>query len=227
MKRYVAVLDIVFYVVFPLIVWHGGRDLIGDYYAMLVSSVPGILYSIYRFYEIRKLNVFGLFMLGNLVVGTLLDVLAGSAMQLLWNNVFYGYALAALFIGTAVLKKPIALYFGLDLMELQGFDKSKLKPLFNKKKIFMIFTLITVAFALRDVIQATFKIWLIQEYGVEAFDKGLIARQVISWGISILTVIGFVYITRLLQDEKAFQEMFRNSSLNKSTEAKVVDGQKG
>ncbi|MGM7703562.1 VC0807 family protein [Pseudalkalibacillus sp. Hm43] len=227
MKRYVAVLDIVFYVVFPLIVWHGGRDLIGDYYAMLVSSVPGILYSIYRFYEIRKLNVFGLFMLGNLVVGTLLDVLAGSAMQLLWNNVFYGYAMALLFIGTAVLKKPIALYFGLDLMELQGFEKSKLKPLFNKKKIFMIFTLITVAFALRDVIQATFKIWLIQEYGVEAFDKGLIARQVISWGFSIFTVIGFVYITKLLQGEKAFQEMFRHSSLNKSTEAKVVDGQKG
>jgi hypothetical protein len=227
MKRYVAILDIVFYVVFPLIVWHGGRGLIGDYYAMLVSSVPGILYSIYRFYEIKKLNVFGLFMLGNLVIGTLLDVIAGSAIQLLWNNVFYGYAMAFLFIGTALFKKPIALYFGLDLMELQGFDKSKLKPLFNKKKIFWIFTLITVSFALRDVIQATFKIWLIKEYGVEAFDKGIIARQVISWSFSILTLIGFVYITKLLQKEKAFREMFKNYGINKSSDANVLNEQKG
>ncbi|MGP4081866.1 VC0807 family protein [Pseudalkalibacillus sp. R45] len=210
MKKYIALLDIIFYVIFPLVVWHYGREIIGDYYAMLVSSVPGILYSIYRFYEIKKLNVFGIFMLGNLIISTLLDVLAGSAIQLLWNNVFYGYALAVLFAGTIVFKKPIALYFGLDLMELQGMEKARLKPLFHKKKIYLVFVLITLAFALRDVIQATFKIWLINEYGVEAFDKGIIARQVISWGTSILTVIGFVYISKLLQEEKVFKEMIRN-----------------
>ncbi|MGM0866333.1 MAG: hypothetical protein ACQEWF_16795 [Bacillota bacterium] len=49
MKRNFVLLDLLIYVALPLFVWNIMRDYIGDYYAMLLSSVPGIIgLSFYR-----------------------------------------------------------------------------------------------------------------------------------------------------------------------------------
>ncbi|WP_374056177.1 hypothetical protein [Rossellomorea sp. FM04394] len=83
MKKNFVLLDLLMYVALPLFVWNIMRDYIGDYYAMLLFSVPGIIYTVYRFIEMKKVNTFGLFILVTLIVGTLIDVLAGSSLQLL------------------------------------------------------------------------------------------------------------------------------------------------
>ncbi|OCA91855.1 VC0807 family protein [Pseudobacillus wudalianchiensis] len=199
MKNYVVLFDLICYVAIPLLIWNFGRDLLGDYYAMLISSVPGILYSIYRFILIKTVNLFGIFMLGNLIVGTLIDVLAGSAMQLLWNNVFYSYTIALLFIISVLVNRPLFLFFAIDFTELQGSGRHEMKKSFYQKKVLRAFKWITLLFAFRDVLLASVKIWLIKEYGVDAFDKGIVLRQVLSWGITAVSVIGFIYISKLLQ----------------------------
>ncbi len=198
MKKYIVLLDIIFYVVFPLAVWNLGREWLGDYMAMILSSVPGILYSLYRFYELKKINFFGIYLLTNLIIGFLIDVLAGSALQLLWNNVIYSYILGAVYFGTIIVKKPIFLYMALDLTEMQGQDRSKMKSLFFEKKIITIFSWITAGFALKFIILATIKTWLIQQYGVEAFDKGIILRQILNWGFTIVSLSGFYFINKEL-----------------------------
>ncbi|UOQ43947.1 hypothetical protein MUN89_19085 [Halobacillus salinarum] len=197
-NRTFIVLDIVCYVVFPLAVWHLTRDVIGDYYAMLLSTVPGIVYTIYRFLALKKVNVFGIFMISNLVIGTLIDVLAGSALQLLWNNVVFAYVMAVFFLLTMLARRPLALYFLLDFTELQGYDRKFSYKLFHKKRLFVLLNLITLAFALQNIILATVKFWLIKEYGVEAFDKGIILKQALSWGISIVIMAGYAYTGRII-----------------------------
>ncbi|ARI79256.1 hypothetical protein HM131_17160 [Halobacillus mangrovi] len=194
------VLDLICYVVFPLAVWNLSRDYIGDYYAMLLSSIPGIIYTIYRFIALKKVNIFGIYMISTLIVGTLIDVLAGSAIQLLWNNVIYAYVLALLFLFTIVIKKPIALYFALDFSELQGYNRDFTRRLFHKKKLFHLFNWIVVAFAIQDLLLATIKYWLIIKYGVEAFDKGIILRQIINWGITFVIIGGFFYIGKIINE---------------------------
>lgn len=196
MHKNIALWDVVCYVVFPLVIWNVSRDIIGDYYAMLVSSVPGIIYSIIRFLLLKKINVFGIFMIATLVIGTLIDVLAGSAIQMLWNNVYYSYVLAAFFLLTIAMNKPIYLYFSIDIVEMQGFSRSYLKEKFYERKVLLAFKLITLVFAMRDIILASIKIWLITKYGVEAFDKGIILRQVLSWTLTGVSVLGFIYITK-------------------------------
>ncbi|WNS75901.1 VC0807 family protein [Bacillus sp. DTU_2020_1000418_1_SI_GHA_SEK_038] len=198
MKKYIVLLDIIFYVVFPLAVWNLGREWFGDYLAMILSTVPGILYSLYRFFELKKINFFGIYLLTNLIITFLIDVLAGSALQLLWNNVIYSYILGAVFFGTIIVKKPIFLYMALDLTEMQGQDRSVMKSLFFRKKILTIFSWITAGFALKFVILASIKTWLIQQYGVEAFDKGIILRQVLNWGFTIVSLSGFYFINKEL-----------------------------
>lgn len=200
MKRNFVLLDLLIYVALPLFVWNIMRDYIGDYYAMLLSSVPGIIYTVYRFIQMKKVNTFGLFILITLIVGTLIDVLAGSSIQLLWNNVYYAAALSLFFFITMLLRKPISLFFGLDFAELQGYDRTFSKRLYYKKPLYRIFQLITLCFALRSGILAIVKAWLILEYRVEAFDKGILLRQAFSWIMTGITVAGFIYIGKIIQD---------------------------
>ncbi|MBS4192572.1 hypothetical protein KHA94_20725 [Bacillus sp. FJAT-49705] len=198
MKNNIVLLDIIFYVVFPLMVWNLGRDWLGDYLAMILSTVPGILYSLYRFFELKKVNFFGIFLLTNLIITFLIDVLAGSAIQLLWNNVIYSFILGFIFFGTVLVRKPIFLYMALDLSEMQGNDRNEMKALFFGKKILTIFRWITAGFALKFIILAAIKTWLIQQYGVEAFDKGIIIRQILNWGFTIVSLSGFYFINKEL-----------------------------
>ncbi|MBN8192774.1 hypothetical protein JI667_11540 [Bacillus sp. NTK074B] len=200
MKKNIVLWDLMIYVALPLFVWKILRDYTGDYYAMLLSSVPGILYTIYRFIEMKKVNTFGLFILFTLIIGTLIDVLAGSSLQLLWNNVYYAAGISLFFLGTMVLRRPITLYFGLDFAELQGHDRMFSKRLFYKKPLYILFQLITLSFALRSGILAIVKAWLIMEYGVEAFDKGIILRQAFSWIMTGVTIIGFFYIGKIIKE---------------------------
>ncbi len=200
MNKNIVIGDVVFYLIFPIVIWNIGRDLAGDYYAMLISSVPGIIYSLFRFYLIKKINLFGVFILGNLLAGTLIDVLSGSALNLLWNNVYYSYFLGSLFLVTILFHRPIALYFALDFVELQGEDRIRMKETFYQKRILNIFKLITLGFALRDLLLATIKMWLILSYGVESFDKGILLRQVLSWSLTGLSIYGFIYVSKLIQD---------------------------
>ncbi|BCB02707.1 VC0807 family protein [Bacillus sp. KH172YL63] len=200
LKKNIILLDLMIYVALPLFMWNVTRDYTGDYYAMLLSSVPGIIYTVYRFIEMKKLNVFGLFILITLIAGTLIDVLAGSSLQLLWNQVYYAAALCLIFLFTMIIRRPLPLYFGIDFAELQGFDRAFSKRLYYKKPVYRIFQWITLSFALRSGILATIKAWLIIEYGVEAFDKGIILQQALSWIMTGIAVAGFIYIGKVIKD---------------------------
>ncbi|WP_345240195.1 VC0807 family protein [Pontibacillus salipaludis] len=198
-QKNIVVWDLICYIVFPLVVWNFIRDDIGDYYAMLLSSVPGIVYTFIRFKAVKKVQFFGIFMLANLVVGTLFDVLAGSAIQLLWNRVYFALLGGGIFLGSMLIRKPIALYLMLDVMEMQGQDRKGLKAKFMQKKVFVVFQLITFVFVFRELVFAGWKAWLVMQYGVEAFDQALILRQVMSWVLTGVTVIGYVYVFKILQ----------------------------
>ncbi|WP_397538664.1 VC0807 family protein [Rummeliibacillus pycnus] len=202
MQKSVGILDLIFYAVFPIVIWQFSRKYIDDYYAMLISSVPGIIYSMIRFILLKKLNFFGVFMMGNLIVGTLIDVLSGSAIQLLWNNVYYSYFFGIVFIVTILVNRPIYLYFSLDFVEMQGYNRKRMKKQFFQKKILLIFKWITFGFAIKNILLSTIKIWLISKYGVDAFDKGIIIREIIGWGIGGISFYGFIYIAKLLRQQE-------------------------
>ncbi|QFT87641.1 hypothetical protein FIU87_03165 [Bacillus sp. THAF10] len=170
---------------------------------MLISSIPGIIYSLIRFILLKKINLFGIFIISNLFLGTLIDVLSGSAINLLWNNIYYSYFLGILFLFTIFLNKPIALYFALDFVELQGQNRIKMKEIFYQKRILNIFKLITFVFAFRDILLASIKWWLISTYGIESFDKGLVLRQIFSWVLTGLSIYGFIYVSNIINENSS------------------------
>ncbi|SFC64625.1 hypothetical protein SAMN05443252_10552 [Bacillus sp. OV322] len=201
MKKYIILLDIIFYAAIPLIVWNAGRGYLGDYNTILASSIPGILYSAFRFYEVKKINFTGIFILASLIIGTASDFLAGSALQLLWNNVFYSIAVALFFLLTIFSNKPAALLLSLDLAEMQGNDRASMNDLFWQKKVLNVFKLITMLFAARELVLSFVMLLLIKKYGVEAFDHGIIYKQAITWSFTIVCIGGFIYISKLINQD--------------------------
>lgn len=198
MNKNLVLFDIVFYVALPLIIWNVGRDIIGDYYAMLLSSVPGIIYTLVRFMKTKKWNVTGIFIVSTLTIGVLVDVLSGNALQLLWNNVYYSFATSAFFIFTIIIRKPMALLFALDVSEMQGYDRKETKELFYTPKIYLVYMFITFVMASRGIIIGMIKSRLIMKYGVDAFDQGIILKNGVGWLITGITFIGFMYVMKLI-----------------------------
>ncbi|MFB9973738.1 hypothetical protein FPQ10_05370 [Allobacillus sp. SKP2-8] len=181
MSRKIAFLDIIFYIGLPLLIWNQGRELIGDYPAMLLSTVPGFIYTLYRFWHERRVNITGIFIISTLLIGTSLDLIAGSAEKMLWYQVYFGFAIAGLHAFFLVIRKPLALYFAVDFVSLQGFDPAESKRLFNQPAIFKWFQWIQFLFVIRGVTLGYLKMWLLQTYGIDGYDAMLIYLRVVGW----------------------------------------------
>jgi hypothetical protein len=49
MKNKIVVFDLLFYLALPYLIWKFGQEPLGDYYAILLSTAPGFVYTIVRF----------------------------------------------------------------------------------------------------------------------------------------------------------------------------------
>ncbi|MFD2637866.1 VC0807 family protein [Piscibacillus salipiscarius] len=192
MKKH-AGYDILFYLVIPLIIWNYGRDLMGDYYAILLSTFPGFLYTVYRFIEQRQINITGMFVITTLLISTMVDILSPDAKAMLWNQVYLGYAFAGVFLFSMLIKKPLALYLAVDFAYLQGYERKNSLNLFKKKEIFKLYQLLTALFVIRGIFQSYFKSWLLQAYGVDGYGQMLIYLKLSGWIFGGLIVAGFFY----------------------------------
>jgi hypothetical protein len=188
------VLDLTFYMILPLLLWNYGREPFGDYYAMLLSTVPGFIYTVYRFFRERQLNISGLSIILSLFLSTIVNLLSGNAENMLWNQVYLGYVYAALFLLSILFRKPLALYFAVDFAYLQGYPRKNSKALFSSKGIFIWYQMITGLFFVRSIFQNSLKAWLIYSYGVEGYGQMLIYMQISGWFFSGLIMIGYFYV---------------------------------
>ncbi|WP_210237258.1 VC0807 family protein [Alteribacter natronophilus] len=193
--------DLLCYVIIPFTIWNYGREPLGDYYAILLSTVPGIIYTLYRFISERQLNLLGLFIITNLSLTTLVNLLSGSAEAMLWNQVYLGFAFASVFLVSMLLKRPLGLYFNVDVAYMQGQERSESKRLYFTKGIFRWFQVLTALFVLRGVVVNSLKAWLIVTYGVDGYGLMLIYMQIANWTMSILIGGGFA-----LANYKAIQK---------------------
>ena len=196
MKGKVIFFDLLFYIVIPLVMWNTLRESLGDYATMLLASVPGIVYAVFSFIKERRINFIGLFMLITLAIGTLIDILSGSALQMLWNNVYYGAFIGFIFIASMLVKRPIAYYFALDGGEMMGYKRSSVSMYLSAKRTMIVLHLITFCYGLRSIIVAGVNVYLIRQYGVEAFDQGIVFKQIVTWTITIITAFGFLYVMK-------------------------------
>ena len=194
MKKFIL-LDLICYVALPYFIWNYGREFLDDYYAMLVSTLPGFFYTIYRFVQERQFNIAGLSILLSLFLGTVVNLLSKDAESMLWNQVYLGYTYGAIFLLSIVIRKPLALRFAVDFVYLQGYSREVSRAWFSEKNIFNWFQLLTGLFVLNSIFQNSLKAWLIYSQGVDGYGELLIYMNISGWIFYALILAGFFFIS--------------------------------
>lgn len=188
--------DLIFYAAIPFIIWKFGREPFGDYAAMLISTIPGFIYTVYRFVREKQFNIAGLFVLTSLILGTVVDLLSGSAEKMLWNGAYLGLFYVIIHLIALLIRRPLALYFAVDFVFLQGYERKSSKKLFYQRGIFKWFQVIQLLFIVRGLSMAGLKVYLLKKYGVNGYDQMLIYRQMVGWIFSAL-IMGLFFYTRV------------------------------
>jgi hypothetical protein len=188
--------DIVLYVIFPIVLFRLLKPFVGEYWAMIIPTIPGILYTIFRFWYTKQFNVTGLFIISTMSVSTTVDLISGSGYNLILYNVYYHYALVVVFILLILLKKPLTLYFSLDIVAIQGHDGEKSKKLFFHKEIFKYFQYLFIFWALKDVLFASIQWWLLVQYGTKAYYSRTILFTIGGYVFGIFMAAGYFYIAK-------------------------------
>lgn len=200
-KQTNVLFDLIFYIALPYLIWNQGRDFIGDYYAILLSTAPAFFYTIYKFVKERQFNVTGIFIVVSLLARTIIDLVSGEAERMLYNQVYFMFGLALFFLATVLVNKPMGMYFFGDTAQLMGYERKDIMAYLKEKDMFKMLRILTVLFSVRYGAVAVVKLWLINQYGVEGYGKMIIVMQVINWIFTILLGIYTYMIIRKLQDK--------------------------
>ncbi|PGZ96370.1 hypothetical protein COE51_17185 [Bacillus pseudomycoides] len=198
-QNYKALYDIVFYLIFPFIIWKFGKHFMDAYYAMLISSVPGIFYTLYCFKKERQFHVTGFFILITMIVNTSVDLLSGSAEKMLWNDVYYHITLGILVICTIFIKQPLMLYFAADYAALQGYDRKESQLLYRDPRLFPSFQYFTLFFGLQFIALSFIKIYMISKFGVDGYGEMKAIMTGIGWFVSIAIGAGFLWVAHKIK----------------------------
>ncbi|MRX72006.1 hypothetical protein GJU40_07455 [Bacillus lacus] len=207
MKKHLIIGDLLFYLALPYLIWKFGQAPLGDYYAMLLSTVPGIFYTIFRFLSERQFNVTGLFILSSLVVGTTVDVISGSAANMQWNNVYLSLGFGCFWILTMLIRRPLALYFAIDIAYMQGQSRAKSKKLYMTPKLLPWFYIISGIFALRSFLSGGLRSYLIQTFGVANYDSILFYMKVYGWCFSVIIFGAFIILGIKMNEQAESSDM--------------------
>ncbi|MCX6250869.1 MAG: hypothetical protein NTX61_08960 [Bacteroidetes bacterium] len=184
-----TLLDLIIYLVIPLLIWNTCRSFLGDYLAMLLSTVPGIIYTLLTFFIEKQYSITGLFILATMIIGGMLDIYSRTAHQMLWNIVYTNIGLVVFWCFTMIIKKPMAMFFFIDYAYLHGVPKEHSRSLYSQMPFFRYFMFLTGFLAVRDLSDIFIRIFLIHVYDVQGFNNIKIITQI--W--NTLTTIMFVY----------------------------------
>jgi hypothetical protein len=180
----------------PLLIWNTCRSFLGDYLAMLLSTIPGIIYTLFTFFKEKQYSITGLFILSTMVISGLLDVFSRSAHQMLWNMVYMNIGLVLFWCFTIIIKKPMAMLFFIDYSYLNGVPKSESRSLYIQKPFFRYFIFLTLFMTFRDLADIFLRVFLIHLYDVDGFNKIKVITQIWNMLTTALFIYGIILIIK-------------------------------
>ncbi|WP_042225066.1 VC0807 family protein [Oceanobacillus manasiensis] len=195
MDRKLAFFDIICYAAIPFLIWNYGRESLGDYWAILLSTFPGIIYTIFRFVKEKQFNILGLFIIGSMGISTTVNLLSSTAESMLWNQVYLGLVYGIIFLLSILIKQPLALHMAVDWAYLQGHPRKSSRKLFIQPQLLKWFQLLTLLFVARSLFMNGLKAFLLQTYGADGYGKMLIYMNISGWIFTAILSMGFIFIS--------------------------------
>lgn len=143
--------DVVIYLVLPVAVWRLGEGHLPDYYLILLTGIPGIIYTVLTLAIRKKANFTGIFLLTTMLIDSALDLLAGSVRNMFLYGLWQSVVMILFYAMTLLLRRPVSMYFALDVAELQGYNRQETRELYVSPKPWRLLKLITILMGLKSL----------------------------------------------------------------------------
>lgn len=211
-KEYHLFLDLLFYFILPILFWELGRGYISDYPTILISVFPGIFYSLYRFFKTNDITFTRIYLFINIIVGLLCDLCAGSALQLLWNDMFYSLGLSLIFIGSSLTQRPLFFYLSLDILVMQGYDRKLTREILLKKNSMTILRVLSILNGVRELIFMCFLLKCLPIYGIEIYTVSILLDQLFSLCMSGISIVGYYFLYKYVNNITVVHQLPRKNT---------------
>lgn len=211
MKKKIT-LDIVFYLITPFFIWNYFRQGYGDYHAMLLTTLPGTVYTIYFFFKDKTYSITGLYMLFSLFLGRTMDIISNSAEGMLWNDIYLDIFYALFWSISIAIKKPMGMYMFIDYAYMRGYRRKDSERLYRRKELFKYFQYFSALFVLKSIERLLVKLWCIKTYGVDGFINISIIMKVNGWVLSGITAASVFLIIDKIKKVTRFDNVINVNS---------------
>ncbi|MBD3109274.1 hypothetical protein IEO70_13045 [Bacillus sp. AGMB 02131] len=200
MKRFW--IDLLFTLFLPMVIWNVGKDALGDYYAILLSTVPGFIYGVTIFILSKRFNLFGFFLLFNLLLGGLVDILSGNMENMLRNQMYISIGYALIILVLLLIKRPLPLYFIVDIAVSMGYDRKESMDFFRQSDLYKFVLFMTIISIVQNTASGLIKGFYLYMDGAIEYTFILLMLRISS---GIFFAINGVLIALLMRKVKQFR----------------------
>jgi hypothetical protein len=192
MKKRLA-LELGIYIILPIVLGTVlGKSLI--YYAMGVSLLGGIVYTIINKIKNKVYNLSGITILSFLVINMALKVISKTQYDLIINEIYFLITLSILLSASIVFKKSFIMQILKDILEILGHKKTNIDNIFGKNQLDSYFTSFNSLFIVHLLILSFIKMHFILAYG----PNGIIKAQSLSSFIGIIFISTEIILSTLI-----------------------------
>ncbi len=191
------IIDLMFYLGLPLLIWNFGRGILGAYQAMFMSAFIGIGYTAFKFFHEKKYNVTGIVIVFGISIYLFLNIISDSAIGILYNSLFLNGILCGLYLFSVLIRKPLGKHFYIDYRRMYGEDQrvSVLRAKEFEQRIY--FDYLTMLLVVRELVLLVTKWVLLGRMGIDGASFIILVNRVLSY-----TFIGLIAMMTMQINQK-------------------------
>jgi len=197
MKRLSKLLPLAVNIVLPLLIYHYAAPHFAERNALILSSIPPILWSVMELARFRRLDAVSLLAVIGIFLSLAAMTLGGNPRLLLARESLVTGIIGLLFLASLLLPRPLMFYLARSTMAKETaeasvrFESYWLKPRFVRSMYIM-----TWVWGLRLVFEAALRFWMAFAWPVEQF---LAISPFISYGIYFSLMVWTLWCARRLK----------------------------
>ncbi|WP_299451354.1 hypothetical protein [uncultured Pigmentiphaga sp.] len=196
MKKTRILIDLLVYLVIPLLGWNLFRGQISDYWLITLGLVPGLVYTAATVLIEKTWSISGVFLLVMISLNLVVNLLSSTATQAIWNPVWLSAATIVFYALTMAAKRPFGIFFFIDYAHRMGMPRDRAKQLYGHSVNIGHFYKFTAFLMLREVATILVRVVVLLLYGVDGYNQLNISNSIVNYAFTGLTVVYVMYILR-------------------------------
>jgi intracellular septation protein A len=180
MKRFSVLVELLINLGGPLIIYHLVKDSMSTTPALLLSSLPPIVWAVIQLVRNRTVDAVALLVITGIALSLIATLLGGSPRLLLVRESFVTGLIGLIFLGSLLWRRPMLFYIVRSSIAKEGGSAEEFTAKWSIPRFRETFYLMTRVWGIGLVAEAVIKFFLAFSLPIELF---LVLAPVLGYGI--------------------------------------------